>query len=64
MMTIGMQLHFTVLQAKSDSGVIFCLQSYQGLIIQRSLEYQSNPQDRITTQVIYRLVLTQMKCTR
>ena len=29
----------TVLPAKSDSDVIFCLQSYQGLIIDRSLLY-------------------------
>ena len=29
----------TVLPAKSDSGVMFCLQSYQGLIIDRSLVY-------------------------
>ena len=30
---------FTVLPAKSDSDVIFCLQHYQGLIIVRSLVY-------------------------
>ena len=29
----------TVLSAKSDSKVMFCLQSYQGLIIDRSLAY-------------------------
>ena len=29
----------TVLPAKSDSDVMFCLQSYQGLIIDRSLVY-------------------------
>ena len=29
----------TVLPAKSDSDVMFCLQSYQGLIINRSLVY-------------------------
>ena len=28
-----------VLPAKSDSDVMFCLQSYQGLIIDRSLVY-------------------------
>ena len=28
-----------VLLAKSDSDVMFCLQSYQGLIIDRSLVY-------------------------
>ena len=41
----------TVLPAKSDSDVKFCLQSYQGLMIDRSLVYQSNPQDRINTQL-------------
>ena len=30
---------FTVLPAKSDSEVMFCLQSYQGLSIDRSLVY-------------------------
>ena len=29
----------TVLPAKSDSDFMFCLQSYQGLIIDRSLVY-------------------------
>ena len=29
----------TVLPAKSDSGIMFCLQSYQGLKIDRSLVY-------------------------
>ena len=29
----------TVLPAKSDSGVMFCLHHYQGLIIDRSLVY-------------------------
>ena len=28
---------FTILPAKSDSDVMFCLQSYQGMIIDRSL---------------------------
>ena len=32
-------LCLTVLPAKSDSDVMFCLQSYQGLIIDRSLVY-------------------------
>ena len=50
----------TVLLAKSDSDVIFCLQSYQGLIIDRSLVYQSYPQDRINTQVIYRIALAKV----
>ena len=30
---------FTVLPAKSDSDFMFCLQDYQGLIIDRSLVY-------------------------
>ena len=38
---------------KSDSDVMFCLQSDQGLRIDRSLVYKSYPQDRINTQVIY-----------
>ena len=29
----------TIVPAKSDSDVMFCLQSYQGLIIDRSLVY-------------------------
>ena len=29
----------TVLPAKSDSDIMFCLQSYQGLMIDRSLVY-------------------------
>ena len=32
-------LAFTVLPARSDSNLMFCLQSYQGLRIDRSLEY-------------------------
>ena len=32
-------LKATVLPAKSDSDVMFCLQSYQGLRIDRSLVY-------------------------
>ena len=42
----------TVVQAKSDSDVMLCLQSYQGLQIDRSLGI--NPICRINTQVIYR----------
>ena len=55
----------TVLPAKSDSDVMFCLQSYQGLIINRSLcvVYQSYPQVRINKQVINRFVLAQLECT-
>ena len=52
----------TVLPAKSDSDVMFCLHRYQGLIIDRSLVCWSYPQDRINTQVIYRFVLAQMDC--
>ena len=29
----------TVLPVKSDSDILFCLQSYQGLVIERSLVY-------------------------
>ena len=53
----------TVLPAKSDSDFMFCLQSYKGLISDRSLVYKSYPQDRINTQVIYRFALAQVKCT-
>ena len=48
-----------VVPAKSDSDVMFCLQSYWGLIIDRSRVYLSYPQDRINTQVIYRFALVQ-----
>ena len=48
----------TVLPAKSDSDVMFCLQSYQGLIIDISLFII-----RINTQVIYRFELAQDECT-
>ena len=54
----------TVLPAKSDSDFKFCLQNYQGLIIERLRVYLSYPPDRINTQVIYRFALTQVKCTR
>ena len=50
----------TVLPAKSNSDFMFCLQSYQGLIIDISLVYE----DMINTQVIYRFALAQVKCTR
>ena len=53
----------TVLPAKSESDDMFCLQSHQGLRIDRSLVYQSYPQDRINSHVIYRFVLGQMECT-
>ena len=45
-------LAITVLPAKSDSDVMFCLQSFHGLIIDRSLVYKSYPHDRIYTHVI------------
>ena len=50
-----------MLPAKSDSDFMFCLQSYQGLLIDRSLVFLSYPQDRINTQVIYRFALAQVK---
>ena len=53
----------TVLQDKSDRDVMFCLQSYQELRIDRSLVYLSYPQDRINTQMIYRFALAQVECT-
>ena len=43
----------TVLPAKSDSDVMVCSQSYQGLRIVR-----------INTQVSYRFAYAQVKCTR
>ena len=49
--------------AKSDSEVMFCLQSYQRLLIDRSIVYLTYPQDRINTQVIYRFALAQVMCT-
>ena len=52
-----------VLPANSDSEVVFCLQSYQGLRINRSLVYSSNPQGRINTLVICRFALAQVNCT-
>ena len=47
----------TILQTRSDIDVMFCLQRNQGLIIDRLLVYESYPQDRINTQVIYRFAL-------
>ena len=52
----------TVVPAKSDSDVMFCLQSYQGLLIDKSLVYLSYPADRINTQVIFRFELAQVEC--
>ena len=43
----------TVMPAKSDSDVMFCLHINRGLRIDGSLVFSSNPQDRINTQVIY-----------
>ena len=54
------KLTTTVLPAKSDSDFMFCLQSYQGLIIDISLVYLSYPQDRINTQVIDGFELAQV----
>ena len=42
----------TVLPARGDSDLMFCLQSYQELKIDRSLVYLSCLQDRVNTQVI------------
>ena len=53
----------TVLPARSDGDVMFCLQSYKGLLIDRSLVYYSYPQDRINTQVIYQFALDEVACT-
>ena len=39
---------------------MFCLQSLQGLRIDKSLVYFSYPQDRINTQVIYRFASAQV----
>ena len=52
----------TVLPAKSVSDVMFCLQCYQGLRMDRSLVYLSYPQDRINTQLIYPFALAQVDC--
>ena len=46
---------YTVLSANSDSNVIFCLQSYEGLMIDRSLV-----QDRINIQMIYQFKLARV----
>ena len=37
--TMNLNLVGTVLPAKSDSDVVFCLQSFKGLIIDRLLVY-------------------------
>ena len=50
----------TAMPAKSNIDAMFCLQSYQGLIIDRSLVYKSYPQDRTNSQVIYRFTLAQV----
>ena len=41
----------TVLPAKSDSYDMFCLQSYQGVVIDKSLVYYSYPQGRVAQLV-------------
>ena len=56
----------TVLPAKSDSDVVFCLQLLSKTLtytlhlmrIDRSLMYLSYPVDMINTQVIYRFLVT------
>ena len=53
-------LLYTVLPAESDSYLVFCLQGYQGLRIDRSLVFWSYLQDRINTQVIYWFALAQV----
>ena len=53
----------TVVPTESDSDVMFCLQSYHGLIIDRSRVYLSYPEDRINTHVIYRFESDQVECT-
>ena len=53
-LTIVSKTYVTVMPAKSDCEVMFCLQSYQGLIID----------DMINTQIIYRFALAQVRCTR
>ena len=53
------------LPTKSDSVIMFCLQSYQRYIsIGHLTVYYSHTQERINTQVIYRFMLAQVKCTR
>ena len=42
---------------------MFCLQSYQGPIIDRSLVYLSYSQDMINKQVIYQFALDQVECS-
>ena len=54
---------FTVLPAKSNSGVMFSLKRNQGLVIYRSPVYKSYPQDSINTQVIVPFALAQVQCT-
>ena len=58
---ILIDLQCTVMPAKSDSDVMFCLQSYQILRIDRSFV---GAQNRIITQVIYRFASAQVECTR
>ena len=55
--------YLTVLPAKSDGDVMFCLHSYLGLIINRSLVCESYLQERINTKMINRFTLAQVKCT-
>ena len=53
----------TVLPAKSDSDIMFYLQSNQGLSIDRSLVYLSYPQDKINAQEISQFAFAQEEWT-
>ena len=59
--SLRLKQYSTVLSAKSDSELMFCLESNQGLKIDISLVYLSYPQDRSNTQVIYRFAF--QKCS-
>ena len=56
-----MMVKTNVLPVKSDSGVMFLFTKLTRLRIDRSPVYQSYPQDRINTLVIYRFALAQVK---
>ena len=53
--------HTTVLPVKSETGVMFRLQSDHGFRIDTSLVYLSYPQVRINSHVIYRFALAQVQ---
>ena len=46
----------TVLPAKSDSDVMFCLQRYQGLIIDSSLVYTSDLSIRVSSSGVHKFM--------